>query len=752
MGHREFIPNELYRDLLGVNGLNPFKQNNSSSREQMFSSHIGQTLVVDGATERYIQTGMEREYGKYTFSIKMPCDAEIIKVVDRYPTHKHLDDPIKLNPQSVIIYQNVMSKDREVGMLSVPNFCSYHQYFGFRYARQPGANLIKPKSAVPKDTIIMDSPSVRADGGYAFGVQCNVVYMSHPAVAEDGIVICRDVLPKFKFRTYEVRTVEWGSKRFALNLYGDPNKPDEYKPFPDIGDYVREDGLLMCLRSYDTELAVVEQSRTAVRQENTFFDRGTYVPAGRGRVVDIRIQHDDHSPSSTPIGMDAQPEKYNRARREFYQAILDQYNQLHRERKDGLKISPEYHRMLVEAIGAVEKDPQRIIKLYRQAPLDDWRVEFVIEYEITPTIGFKLTDCHGGKGVICYIAEPDEMPVDEDGNRADIMMDALSTNSRMNLGRLYEQYINAASRDVSKRLCQLLGVKKGDSRALGVISGLESNADGRFEQAWAYLMSYYQIVSPKMYVWMTSGEYKDSRAAHLSRIISEVDGTAWERDPQNPQAFQEVPQHFLKMYYPPENPPDQENMIAELETKHRPTYGPVTYKGYSGRVVTTKNPARIGSVYMILLEKIGDDWTAVSSGKTQHFGVLSQVTNADKFATPTRQQAIRAWGEAEVRIAVSYVGPWFVAEMLDRNNNADTHEEILMNLLKSDQPTNVHSLVNRKKIPLGGSKPLKLIKHIAECGGWRFAYKPHVPSWQQPGWAPPTDLRIQPQGSPVVTI
>jgi hypothetical protein len=211
-----------------------------------------------------------------------------------------------------------------------------------------------------------------------------------------------------------------------------------------------------------------------------------------------------------------------------------------------------------------------------------------------------------------------------------------------------------------------------------------------------------------MYVWMTSGEYKASRAKHLTSVIK--DG--------------------VYLYYPPNNDPEAENIIVELERYYRPTYGPVSYVGYSGQRVTTKNPVRIGSVYMILLEKIGDDWTAVSSGKTQHFGVLSQVTNTDKFASPTRQQAIRAWGESEVRIAVSYVGPLFVAEMLDRNNNAQTHKQILHKLLSAPQPTDVYTLVDRAAIPLGGARPLQLVKHIAECGGWKFVYHPHIPSWE----------------------
>jgi DNA-directed RNA polymerase beta subunit len=699
------VPNQLYRDLMGVNGLNAFDGYDSSSRKQMFSSHIGQTLVVNGSTERLIQTGMEREYAKYTFSIKMPCNARIIRVIDRY-RKKIGEDSIEINPQTVVIYEDADSG--EIGMLSIPRYCSYHQYFGFAYKSQPALSELRPNAFIAKDTILMDSPSVTTDGGYKYGVEMNMAFMSHPAASEDGILISRDVLPRFAFKTFETRVVEWGSKRFPLNLYGDDNT---FKPFPDIGERIRSDGLLMCLRSYEKDLAVVEQNVAALREPDFTFDKCTYAAGPGGVIVDIRVQHDAHNqPADIHFEMDAQPLKYDKARRQFYQEILSEYQKLKREKGESLRITPELHRMLVEAMAVMENETQRIIKLYRQAPLDDWRVEFVIQYDITPTVGFKLTDCHGGKGVVCHIAEPEQMPVDEAGNRADIVMDPNSTISRMNLGRLYEQYINAASRDVAKRIRELLAVKPEDHKPVIAISALEAKNDERFEKAWQYLMGYYAIVSPKMYVWFTTGQYKEPRSKHLAHVVKEG----------------------LYLYYPPDNDPEGEQIVSQLEKNYRPTFGPVRYVGYSGKPVVTKNPVRIGSIYMILLEKIGDDWTAVSSGKTQHFGVLSQVTNTDKFATPTRQQAIRAWGEAEVRIAVSYVGPRFVADMLDRNNNSSTHKDILHSILHAEKPTNIYTAVDRAKIPLGGAKPLQLVKHIAECGGWKFDYSRHIPSWELP--------------------
>lgn len=389
-------PSELHRELLGVTGLNPWHGHDSSSRQQMFGSHLSQTLVISGSTERYCQTGMEREFGKYTFSIKVPGELdkpggiEVIKIIERYPSKIGVD-AIKFNPQTLVMYEDVNTK--EIGIINIPNYCSYHQYFGFEYKAKPALSDVRIGAFIQGGTVLLDSPSITDDGGYKYGRECNMAFMTHPSVSEDGIMISRDVLKKFSFKTYETRVVEWGSKRFPLNLYGDI---DNYKPFPDIGDRIRNDGILMALRTYDKELSPVEQSINDLMEPDMIFDKLTYAGGAGGRIVDIRVQHTSQTTQATMgKNMDAQADKYNNARYRYYQDLLGEYHRLKRDRGDSLRLTPELHRLIVEALAVLDNDQQRLTKLYRQTPLDDYRIEFVIEYETEPTIGFKFSDCHG---------------------------------------------------------------------------------------------------------------------------------------------------------------------------------------------------------------------------------------------------------------------------------------------------------------------------------------------------------------------
>ena len=704
--------NEMDPELLSIHALNFSVSQDSSSRSQMFSSHFSQRLVINGATEKRIQTGVEQDLANYTFSVKMPTNGRIIKVIERYPASIG-QDSIPLSPETLVIYEDEQTK--EVGCFSIPKYASYHQYFGFAYDIKSDVNRLKPGNFIEEGTIFADTPAVSENGGYKYGIEMNMCFMSHPAVSEDGIMISRDMLDKLKFKVYETRTVEFGNHSFPLNLYG--NK-DVYKPFPEIGDVIRDDGILMMLRKYDYDLMPVEMSIYDVMEPDFTFDQATYVRGPGGRVVDIKVYRDNVEVSQTPGGIMQHVEKYSRGLQRFYKEIIDTERQIMAERKkkfgsNKVQLKPELHRLIVEGMALLAesngKSSQKLNKLYRKVPLDDYRVEFVVEYELKPTYGFKLTASHGDKGVICKIEEPENMPVDSTGLRADIVMDAGSTINRMNIGRLYEQYFGAAANHLALVLCGMMGVQpklnRGD--AFRHITSLSVDLQ---TQVYDHLLGFYALLSEQQYLFYRDGITLEERIEHLVDVVS--DG--------------------IYIFYPTNNPKMMDQVVIDIEnSSYRPPYGPVSYAGNSGQRVTTDQSFRIGPLYMMLLEKITDDWSSVSSGKLQHFGILSPTTRSEKYAHPFRNSPVRAIGETEGRIFAGYCGREAIAEMMDRNNNPITHRRIVWELLSADHPTNIDKIVDRNDIPLGSSKPLQLVRHISLTSGWEPVYELPEPFKQE---------------------
>lgn len=709
-----YEPNQLYPQLLNVMSLNPFDRNCSGSRKQMFGSHIGQKLNIANPTPRRFQTGAENAYGKATFNRRIDHDSKVLHIIPLYNTRRHGLDVINHNPETLVILESFVNNEQIADCIKLNEFFSNHTYFGFKYRNTEAGRNLYVGQHIPGGTILQDSPAIDEQGNYCYGIELNVAFFTHPAVAEDGIVMSEEVAPWLTSKSFDKRRVEWGSTMYPLNLYGDD---ENYKPFPDIGDTIREDGLLMALRPYDPMFNPVEMTPAALREVNYSFDKLRYGGEPGAKVIDVRVTHDFNQSMTSPIICNTQPAKYDAAYREYCAAVIKAYETMKRNSPQ-LKVTPRFHNLVKtcyavtqeKVVNTQKKNETRIQKLHRGAAIDDWVVEFVIEYNNVPTVGYKGTDTHGGKGVFVKVVPTEDMPVDAQGNRVHLIMDPNATISRMNLGRFNEQFLNAASRDLTKEICNFYKVPHPDLHGQRLTLADKMRIKRVYVESddakalWARLMRYYEILSPKQHAFFQNlSSNTESVTEHLIRIME--DG--------------------IYIYFPTDNDPEIPDVIEAVKNEFMPYKGPLTYRGNSGKMRTTKEDILVGSLYIMLLEKTGNDWTAVSSGKLQNFGVLSQITNQDKNAAPTRQQAIRAWGETEIRIATAYLGPKITAEIIDRNNNILSHRNAVRNVLTAAKPTDIEELVDRSTIPLGRARPLELIKHLAFCNGWEFTYKPY---------------------------
>lgn len=395
----ERVNKEISVDLLGVNAMDPYFENNSSPRKAMFSTQIGQAPVVDGNTPRRIFTGAELKYGENTFDVKLPCDATILKILRKYPVGMG-QSAIRHNPVTVILYEDYYDPHKTIGVLEVPDFLSFHQEFGYRLKKNDKIwGDLSPGTMLEKNTILARSGAVRDNGQYGVGLEAEVAFMSLPGTIEDGFEVSESFLDRMQSRTYATLVGNWGRKAFPLNLYGDDT---HYKPFPDIGDRVREDGMVFALREIDDDLGVAEMTPRALREVDCAFDRPLYGKPG-AKVVDVSVYHDDRvNPSYTPVGMDLQARKYYDAQVNYYKSLMDEYRRLLQRRGKTLRITPELNRLLVEAqmFLPVAGDRRKLTRMYRLEQLDEWRVEVTYENEMHASNGYKFTDLHGGKGVI----------------------------------------------------------------------------------------------------------------------------------------------------------------------------------------------------------------------------------------------------------------------------------------------------------------------------------------------------------------
>lgn len=666
---------EMKSKFAGVVGLNPFFINDSASRLAMFCSHIGQALVVKDSTVKRLITGMEREYGEDVHAVRMPCNAVIVKIIDKYQPALG-GRVVGENPMTAIIYENIDSPTREFGVLMVEKNHCLHQHYGFNYVKTDILNRLSKGDHIPAGTVLATSPSITPQGDYKFGLEAQVAYMSHPAVIEDGVIASESFCRRMATKGYGRRIVSWGKSSMPVNLFGDESV---FKPFPNVGERVGEDGLLFASRNYDELLAPSLMSVKSLRTMD-YFDKPVHA-VSNVKIVDIVVLKGNKEKTMLPKGMDDFPRYYYEKGARFYQELLETHRDLVRRFGDSVHLSPKLHQMLVHAESVLKNDERRYITpTYRGQTLDEWVVSITFEYDVIPTIGYKLTGLHGDKGVICAVWPDHRMPVDKSGRRAELIMDGDSTFKRMNVGRMWEQYINASGYATTSQVAQMLN-------------------SGQHDAAWNYLRRFYEIVSPPM-------------AQHVDEVIRS--------DDHKRRHLSDVARNGHYIYMPVDNPVDYDDVVGQLMDEYPAVCGPVTFMDDDDRVIETKDDVLIGGVYILLLEKTGHSWSGVSSAKLNHFGTPAKMTSVDKYASAGRHNPTRGWGEAEFRLGSATCGGDAMAEISDRNNNPSVHRNECETILSADAPTDLYMSVNRAVAPRGGSRVLSFVKHTMECGGIRM--------------------------------
>lgn len=696
--------NELATEHLSIHSLNAFIALNAPPRGVMMAGHFSQRPSLVESEPNINLTGVEEEFGKYTFGIRMPEDGTVALMLQKYEETLS-DDSINFNPETTVIYQS--HETGEFDYFKIPCYASYHPTFGFQYVAKPAYHELAVNREFPKDTVFADTPAIHGDSHYMYGRNLNVITMSSPNVGLDGYVISRDALPKFNFRMYENRSISFGANEFPLNLYG---TEDDYKPFPEIGEYVREDGLLAVLRRLDTPIAPSLLSKNDCRTVDYLFDNKMYVPAGQGRIVDMTVIKSNNINLQLPPEMTHRLEKYNRALMRYYNSIVkfEEQKIMENRRQGGpgvISVTPKLQQLIVEAKAVVgyrcREARQPITLSYRKEVLDGWMVNFTIEYEMTPNRGFKFTCLNGGKGVLCRIEEPENMPVDDDGNRADIITGPDSIPGRMNLGRLAGPYFAGAARDVRKQIMEEFGLGRNFDGRL-TLEEVKAIPRPQFDKGVSTLLLYYSLTSEFSY-----REYTE--------VLTEEEQYQWIMDIINDKIYNFFPIETQKRF---------DEMQQDIEKHFKLTYGPVTYVGRSGKKVRTKNKFRIAPMYTMLLDKIADAWLSVDMGKLSNFGILAPTNRADKYTSPWRCTPPKLEGETEGRLYAGIGSQEMIAETFDRYGNIATQRAIAYNILHAEDPADIPVLVDREKIPLGSSRGIQIAQHQFRCSGFEVIYKP----------------------------
>jgi len=682
------------RHLGTMAAISPMLKFNSGSRMQMVCSQISQAVVPNKPDTPRILTGLEDQLATHTFGVKAPEDLQVYAVLNKYSGGVGAN-AIEYNPLVTVIYRSL-----ETGKFGVFHVEAYqnqlervHETFGFKYKFTPLMRQLTRGMTLDRGDVLSYSPTVE-NGYYSNGLNCNVAYMSVPATIEDGFEVSREFLERATPIATGTRVVEWGRHYYPINLYGDDRV---YRPFPEIGDRIRDDGLVFALRKYDPMLDGVEMSRKELQTPDLVHDKLTYGVPG-ARIIDITVNtttNEGRRTYHTPSGMEDVAKKYADRHAQYYDRIVQVYHQIRQETNYKPDLMPELQTLIYYAMGirpnetvkrleSVKGRKNSIQKTYRASPMDEWRVEVMYEHRFKADLGGKISDLAGGKGVICGVRETEDMPVDDFGNRADVLVYGKGAVARLNPGQFYEHYINAVARDVA-----------GDIRTM-----MDA---GQNDRAWEHFRTLVACTSTVM-----EENIQDLSEAEKLEVLDSI---------------------YDKGIYLVIRA-DDEKLCPELYRKLKafrpPNKSPVTYTTRTGERVRTKDPVLIGTKFMIVLDKLDHKPMAVSGILRQHHGLPAVQNKTTKHSTPSKEQPPRVIGETELRSLVSVIGGDAAAETMDLATNPESHRMAVNSIILSDRPSDIECLVDRSVVPIGG-RPIKFVRHIAACAGWEIVRVPrHV--------------------------
>lgn len=708
---RKFVP--IPPDMVPISGLNPYFPYVASARQVMFTGNLPQALTVDGRTRKRQQSGFEREVSRATFSHTFPRDAVVLAVIPRFSSTAWGDN-FAINPMDLVIFEDYHTQQLDVIELS--KFHVMHQHFGFQFEYDMDVyNRLTKGARFKEGTTIARSPAVTADGDYMYGLETNVCMLSHPSVTEDGVMYSKSYANRIRSDGFETRIIKCGRSHYPINWNGNV---EEYKPLPDVGEFIQPNGLICAMRPYDSKYDPVYMSRKKLLKPVYSLDTPTYgIPDAQ--VVDIKVLHNDRlSNPRMPEEMGRQFMKYHRADQRYYLEIIKQTMcRNSKQMREDVSMSKRLRALVYEAIGRCGElleeegiwpkryslDVLRARKNYRGELLDEFQIEITYRYKTQVGEGPKVTDLDGGKGVGSSVADDEDMPTDEFGNRAEVVIFANSTVNRLNNGRQHEQVIGAAGRDIIKRIRRSYGLQDVGEIANDIITRAVNGDAGLALKNFDYLMGFYKLVAPAQWK-LLSAESVIPSGRHIRHLIEVI------KDGDQP--------YGLYLQLRSDSDVRMDHVINEIQNgPYMPEMSSVTYRDFAGKMVTTKTPVLIGPNYYLALEKTATDWSGVSSSRVNHFGTTTRLNNQDKHSSPGRQTVTRSIGESEARNLAAAMGGEYVADIMDMNNNPVVHKEVCLSILTSEKPTDIDRVVDREKFKLGGHRPLAYAIHQLVCSG-----------------------------------
>lgn len=414
-------------EMLGKGLLQPNNCLNSGARKNMFGIQFEHALNLMKPEIPYLSTGYEIRFGDESSSIvKADADYEVVDKIFKFESYK--------DQHYWLIVRNIHTG--QLGVIERMPSCNYlTESYGYLYNNTILDNL-DVGYEVPKDELLRKSTAFDEYGNRCDGTNLLAAYIAQNASMEDGIVISRSAAVKLASPLVKKVSIIINDNDIPLNLYGDNSI---YKSFPDIGEDVKG-GILCGIRRENIDDCLFVQSKERLRNLLMSDEKFTV----EGKVVDIDINSNNPESIQGKIH-NSQINYYLQNKYRYMSEFVTSINRL--KSKGYTDLSYDLNELY-----STFKDELNHASYIKDKVFSGTIIEMFILEESVPSVGDKITNRYGGKGVISKIVEDEDMPFIQthtgEIKHLQVCMNSSTCVNRLNPGQLMEVSLNHISAQI----------------------------------------------------------------------------------------------------------------------------------------------------------------------------------------------------------------------------------------------------------------------------------------------------------------
>lgn len=667
--------------------LNEGPEGVSPSRLYMLGGNVSKSTTIKRPSTRRIITGVEKQYSRGVRKVEAPCD---IKIDDIF-YQENINDPNKdiddWGEIHIIFYNEEKEK---YDVLHFPKVNTQNTYIGFEYRYDKELmRKLKKGASFKKGTIFGESPRISESGEWMFGTELMVCGMSHPSTEEDGVVFSHSACEKMGVMFEEKRSFSWNDDEYVmLNLYGDL---EHHKGFPENGECVRDDGIVMGFRRKNDGITspLVTETKRALMVPDRTYDILFY--ANPGDVVKSVIVKSERNKNNKNNRKDVKIslpntkllENYEHANNALHNKVNKWYYSKLNDYGSDLPLTPELITFVTQAMGNINfnystNSFNKVKRIDHYQRLKDWNIEISLKRSMDTRALFKVTGMNGDKGVIVKVIPDDYMPFDEkSGRRAEICINNTPAYRRQIFTMLLNITINFYSLEIFDIIKELY--TKGD-----------------LDKAYKELLRFYKTASPEQYELVSNNfTTKEQQYDHLDYVIKDGKIVIWRK--HGSAIWGGDVARALKEEYPDINPRR------------------VKYKNDMGIEVLTNEPIPISSIYYILLDKFGTESSSTSIPKLTIFGLPANLSKSDKYSSWYKDKQNRNLGESELRMVINQVGMTEAVKRLTMGASPLVMSNMVKRIIRNDNPFLIKQIVKPSEYKTNKSIQLAL-NYLSDMG------------------------------------